>query len=110
MQKLIALTALLATFTMPVLASDRSRTIDQDRAAHAREIRSERLGCSTRPATEWMPIMEMTAKLQEQGFTVLRIEAEAGCYEARVTDDKGAVLELYLDAVSAEIIRRRERS
>lgn len=110
MRKLITLTALLATLTMPALASDRDRTTDQDRPAHAREIRGERHACSTKPASEWMPIAEMTAKLQEQGFTVLKIEVKSGCYEAKVSDAKGAVLELHLDAVTAEIVYRRERS
>ena len=109
MQTLITLTALLATLTMPALASDRERTVDKDRPAHASEVRGEQHACSTKPAGEWMPIAVMTAKLQEQGFIALKIEAESGCYEARVTDDKGAVLTPYLDAVTAEIVRRRER-
>lgn len=101
MNKILAATALIAAMALPVAASDRSRP-----GHHARPEQA----CSTKPAGEWMPIMEMTAKLQGQGFSVLKIEAEAGCYEARVTDDRGAVLELYLDAVTAEIIRRRQRS
>lgn len=111
MRKLIALTALLATSTMPALASQRDQTADQDRPAHAREARNERhsVACSKRPASEWMPLTEVTAKLLKQGFTILKIETKTGCYEARVTDEKGTVLELYLDAVTAEIVRRRER-
>lgn len=101
MNKILAAAALIAAMALPVAASDKSRP--------GHDVRPEQ-ACSTKPAGEWMPTMEMTAKLQEQGFTVLKIEAEAGCYEAKVTDDKGAVLELHLDAVTAEIIRRRERS
>lgn len=109
MLKLIPLTAVLATLAMPALASQQARIADQDRPAHAREARGERHGCSRQPAGEWMPITEVTAKLQEQGWTILKFEAETGCFEARVIDDKGAVLELKLNAVTAEIVRRRER-
>lgn len=109
MMKLITLAALLATVASPVLASDRDRSGAKDRPTHSRDAAGVRHGCSTKPAAEWMPIAEVSAKLQSSGFTVLDIEVKAGCYEARVTDDKGVVIELYLDAVTAEIVRRRER-
>lgn len=110
MQKLIAITAVFVAFTMPALASQRDRTAREDRPAHSREIREARHDCSTKPASEWMPITDVTAKLQEQGFTIRKIEIKSGCYEVRVTDDKGLSLELHLDADTAAIVRRREHN
>lgn len=53
----------------------------------------------------------MLQKLKEQGFTVLEIEAKrSGCCEAKATDAEGVASELHLDAVTAEIVCRHDRS
>ena len=82
MNKIIAAAACIAAMALPAAASDKDRPGHDARPEHA---------CSMKPAAEWMPIEQITAKLKEQGFTVLKIEAKrAGCYEAKVTDAKGA--------------------
>lgn len=102
MNEIIAAAAIIAAMALPATASDKDRPGHDARPGHA---------CSTKPAAVWMPIEQVAAKLKEQGFTVLAIEAKgAGCYEAKVTDAKGVVSELHLDAVTAEIVRRNGRS
>lgn len=102
MNKIIAAVVFIAVTAVPAAASDKGRPSQDARPETA---------CSAKPAAEWMPIEQITAKLKEQGFTVLKIEAKrAGCYEAKVTDAKGAAIELHLDAATAEIVRRHERS
>lgn len=102
MNKIIAAAALISALALPVAASEKGRPSHDARPEHA---------CSMKPATEWMPIVQMAQQLKDQGYTVLKIEAKRpGCYEAKVTDAKGVAIELHLDAVTAEIVRRHDRS
>lgn len=111
MKKLISIVAVFAAMALPNLASAQSRPGHNDRPDHdARDVRHERMECSTEAATEWLTLDKIAAKLKDQNFKVLKIETKAGCYEAKVTDANGVALELHLDAVTAEIVRRRERS
>ncbi|SIO47697.1 Peptidase propeptide and YPEB domain-containing protein [Rhodovulum sp. ES.010] len=46
----------------------------------------------------WMPLGELIAKLESQGYTVLEAEREDGRYwEVKMRDANGMVVEAYLD-------------
>lgn len=110
MKKIIAVAAVIVAIATPVLAQERHRQGHDTRQEHARDGRGERVACSTRPAAEWLSADQITQKLKEQDLAVTKIEAKAGCYEVGVTDAKGVRIELYVDAVTAEILSRRERN
>ena len=109
MKKIITVAALIAAIATPVLAQDRHRQGHDTRQEHSRDGRGERVACSTRPAAEWLSADQIRQNLKEQDLAVTKIEAKTGCYEVNVTDAKGTRLELYVDAVTAAILSRRER-
>ncbi|WP_152047470.1 PepSY domain-containing protein [Aureimonas psammosilenae] len=63
--------------------------------------------CTTEPRERWLPVAEVTKKVEALGYTVREIEADDGCYEVSGTDRNGAKIELDLDPVSGEIAPAR---
>lgn len=96
--KTIAIAALLTFVASPTWASGTGRH-GQDKPA----------ACYAANPTNWAPLASVAEKLTSAGYKVHRLKAEYACYEARVTDDKGAYTKLYLDAASGAIIGRRDR-
>jgi hypothetical protein len=47
------------------------------------------------------------AKLKQQGFDVSRTESDRSCYEVKATDAQGRRVELYVDPVTARIVRSK---
>ena len=60
------------------------------------------------PATiAWMPVGEVVAKMEAQGYQVLEIEREDGrYYEVEMRDANGFEVEAYLDATTGEPLRQ----
>ena len=54
------------------------------------------------PAVTWMPMDDVIAKLEAQGYVVTEIEREGTYYEVEMRDANGFEVEAYLDAVSGE--------
>lgn len=71
--------------------------------------RPDKAACSTAAVSQWLSPASIAEKLSAQGFTVIRIDSGSGCYEAQVKDDKGTSADLYLDAVTAAILSRKDR-
>jgi hypothetical protein len=59
---------------------------------------------STSPApVTWMPVSDLAAKLEAQGYQVLEIEREDGrYYEVEMRDANGLKVEAYLNATTGE--------
>ncbi|KCV81115.1 putative signal peptide protein [Actibacterium atlanticum] len=54
----------------------------------------------------WMPVSDLAAKLEAQGYQVLEIEREDGrYYEVEMIDGGGLKVEAYLDATNGEPIQ-----
>ncbi len=84
MKKTLALALVVAaSFAAPALADDRA--------------------CTTEPRERWLPIAEVTQKVEAMGYTVREIEADDGCYEVSGTDRNGARIELDLNPVTGEV-------
>lgn len=62
---------------------------------------------TTPPApVTWMPVSDLAAKLEAQGYQVLEIEREDGrYYEVEMIDGGGLKVEAYLDATTGEPIQ-----
>lgn len=51
----------------------------------------------------WMPVSDVAAKLEAQGYQVLEIEREDGrYYEVEMRDANGLIVEAYLNATTGE--------
>ena len=68
--------------------------------------------CTQEPKSKWLPQETIAAKLKEQGFEVSRTETKRSCYEVKAKDAQGKRVELYVDPVTAKIVRQesKERS
>lgn len=61
-------------------------------------------------AVRWMPLAELIAKLEGQGYTVLEAEREDGRYwEVKMRDANGMVVEAYLDPATGAPVERSGR-
>lgn len=65
--------------------------------------------CTSEPKDKWMSEEAITAKLLESGFqSVRKLKLEGnGCYEAYVIDKSGSKAEVYLNPMTAEIVKQK---
>lgn len=54
---------------------------------------------------QWLPLDEVARSLRSDGYEVREIEIDDGYYEAKVIDNDGRRLELYVDPVSGKILK-----
>ncbi|MEE4235968.1 MAG: PepSY domain-containing protein [Anderseniella sp.] len=59
------------------------------------------------PRDKWMSMDQARAKVTAMGYDVRKLEVDDGCYEAYATKD-GKRLEIYLNPVTAEIVKMKE--
>jgi hypothetical protein len=59
------------------------------------------------PKDKWMSMDEARAKVVSMGYDVRKIKVEDGCYEAYATRD-GKKLEIYMNPVTAEVVKMKE--
>jgi hypothetical protein len=96
---------------VPALASSDGERSHGERYEYARSDRDDNRGhCSIRPGTEWLPVGQVAQKLEQQGYTVGKIEVSHGRYEVKVTDRKGVRFEMYVDPATADVVRRDGRN
>ena len=88
---LLATSAAILAFSTPVMAS------------------SYKAGCNAGKG-EWMSLDAIKTKAVELGYDVRRIKKEDGCYEVYAIDKKGALLELYMNPVTGEIVKTKNKS
>lgn len=58
------------------------------------------------PLADWQPREALQKKLAEEGWTVLSIRADDGCYKVRATNAQGAQLKAKFDPARLEPIPR----
>ena len=78
--------ALAVTAAAPALASDDAK-------------------CGNAPRDQWMSEDAIKAKGTEMGYDVRRVKVDDGCYELYAIDNDGTKVELYLDPVTAALVR-----
>ncbi len=59
---------------------------------------------------EWMSRDAARSVLVEKGYDVRRVKREDGCYEIYAIDKTGARVEVYLNPVTGEIVRTKNKS
>ncbi len=59
------------------------------------------------PRDKWMSMDQARAKVTAMGYDVRKLEVDDGCYEAYATKD-GKRLEIYLNPVTAEVVKMKE--
>ena len=59
------------------------------------------------PLGDWQPREALQARLQQQGWTVLAIRTDDGCYKVRARKDGGERLEGKFDPATLEPVERR---
>jgi hypothetical protein len=59
------------------------------------------------PLGEWQPREALQSRLEQQGWTVLSIRADDGCYKVRARNGNGERLEGKFDPATLEPVARR---
>ncbi|MFG1299784.1 PepSY domain-containing protein [Xanthobacter sp. V3C-3] len=60
------------------------------------------------PLADWQPREALQKKLEAEGWTVLSIRSDDGCYKVRATDAQGARLKAKFDPATLERVRRKD--
>ena len=66
--------------------------------------------CTAEPKSKWQSQEAIAAKLKEQGFEVTRTETKRSCYEVKAKDAKGQRVELYVDPVTARVVKQEMKN
>ena len=60
------------------------------------------------PLADWQPRQALQKKLEAEGWTVISIRFDDGCYKVRATNTRGDRLERKFDPASLEPVRRED--
>ncbi len=61
------------------------------------------------PLADWQPRETLQKKLEAEGWTVLSIHLDDGCYKVQATNDRGERLHAKYDPASLERLQRHEQ-
>jgi len=70
-------------------------------AAHAGSLGRP---CTAAPQTQWLPIEELSAKIEAQGYKVQKAKLKNACGELYTIDKTGSRVELFVDPTSGKIV------
>jgi hypothetical protein len=60
--------------------------------------------CTAAPATRWLPLEELQAKIEAQGYKVQKAKLKNACGELYTIDKSGGRVELFVDPTSGQIV------
>ena len=63
--------------------------------------------CTAAPETQWLPLEELKANVEAQGYKVQKAKLKAACGEIYALDKNGARTELFVDPSSGQIVAVR---
>jgi hypothetical protein len=58
------------------------------------------------PLSDWQPRAALQRKLEAEGWTVLKIRSDDGCYKVLARDGRGATLKAKFDPATLEPVGR----
>ncbi|MFO1068318.1 MAG: PepSY domain-containing protein [Geminicoccaceae bacterium] len=62
--------------------------------------------CAPLPRASWISPALARSNAEHRGYRVAQVRADAGCYVVAATGPDGAAVELRLDPVSGDLVRR----
>ena len=66
--------------------------------------------CTDQPQSKWLSQEAIAAKLKEQGFEITKTESKRSCYEVKARDRQGKRVDLYVDPVTARVVRQESKN
>ncbi|UWU88921.1 PepSY domain-containing protein [Bradyrhizobium sp. CB1015] len=60
--------------------------------------------CTAAPQTSWLPLEQLQAKIEGQGYKVQKAKLKNACGELYTIDKSGNRVELFVDPTSGEIV------
>jgi hypothetical protein len=60
--------------------------------------------CTAAPESQWLPIEQLQAKVEAQGYTVKKAKLKKACGELYTLDKNGRRVELFVDPTSGKIV------
>ncbi len=73
-------------------------------AAAAAQAGSLGKPCTSAPETQWLPMQQLQAKVEAQGYKVQKAKIKNACGELYTLDKNGNRVELFVDPTSGQII------
>ncbi|MCB9994686.1 MAG: PepSY domain-containing protein [Hyphomicrobiaceae bacterium] len=64
--------------------------------------------CSTAPAAQWQPQSALEDMLKNEGYNILQVKVENGCYEVYATDANGNRANMAFNAETLEMLDNAE--
>lgn len=66
--------------------------------------------CTSAPSASWRTPADATAAAEVLGYKVQRIKTEGTCYEAYARDKDGRRVEVFLDPMTLQVVRVKDKS
>ncbi len=60
--------------------------------------------CTSIPQTEWLPMQQLQAKVEAQGYKVQKAKLKNACGEFYTLDKNGSRVELFVDPANGQIV------
>jgi hypothetical protein len=60
--------------------------------------------CTSAPESQWLPMAQLQAKVEAQGYKVQKAKLESACGELYALDKNGSRIELFVDPTNGQII------
>ncbi len=60
--------------------------------------------CTAAPETQWLPIQQLQARVEAQGYKVQKAKLKNACGELYTLDRSGNRVELFVDPTSGQIV------
>ena len=60
--------------------------------------------CTSAPETQWLPMQQLEAKVEAQGFKVQKAKLKNACGELYALDKNGNRVELFVDPTNGQIV------
>lgn len=109
MRKLLGTTAatgLVAALLYAVSAQAQTvPTVEPEHVEKTASTENERSRCGSHPRDQWLSVIAITEKATAQGYTVLGVEADDGCYDVSSRDDSGNKIDVKLHPVTGEVVK-----
>lgn len=114
MRKLFGTTA-AAGFAVALLAaaSAQAQTAQPEAVKATEQAHSEtneRSKCGSHPRDQWLSVIAITEKATAQGYTVLGVEDDDGCYDVSSRDASGKKIDIKFNPVTGEIVKIENES